>query len=103
MYSINVFLLDNSYNTKEEITLKKPKNYPELLFQIKQQFKYLPKYFEIFCIDKNNKELKIKINSEEKYGIIEDILFIREVEFQNLEISLFEKNYKNYPIQKRKN
>ena len=101
MYSINVFLLDNSYNTKEEITLKKPKNYPELLFQIKQQFKYLPKYFEIFCIDKNNKELKIKINSEEKYGIIEDILFIREVEFQNLEISLFEKNYKKLSDSKK--
>ena len=99
MYSINVFLLDNLYNTKEEITLKKPNNYQELLFQIKQQFKYLPKYFEVFCLDKNNKELKI--NNEEKYRIIEDILFIREVEPNNLEVSLFEKNYNKLSDSKR--
>ena len=77
MSSISVFLLDNSYNTKEEVYMGKPRNYQELFFQIKQQFKNLPNYFEIFCIDKNNKE--IKINCEEKYRTIEDILFIREI------------------------
>ena len=92
MSFINVFLLDNSYNTKEEICITKPRNYQEFLIQIKQKFINLPKYFEIFYIDKNNKELKI--NSEEKYRTIEDILFIRETENKNnLEISIFSKNY----------
>ena len=92
MSSISVFLLDNSYNTKEEVYMGKPLNYQELFFQIKQQFKNLPNYFEIFCIDKNNKE--IKINCEEKYRTIEDILFIREIkQKKNIEQSLFEKNY----------
>ena len=92
MSSISVFLLDNSYNTKEEVYMGKPRNYQELFFQIKQQFKNLPNYFEIFCIDKNNKE--IKINCEEKYRTIEDILFIREIkQKKNIEQSLFEKNY----------
>ena len=91
MSCINVFLLDNSYNTKEEIYITKPRNYQEFLIQIKQKFINLPKYFEIFYIDKNNKELKI--NSEEKYRTIEDILFIRETEKNNLEISIFSKNY----------
>ena len=91
MSSISVFLLDNSYNTKEEVYMGKPRNYQELFFQIKQQFKNLPNYFEIFCIDKNNKE--IKINCEEKYRTIEDILFIREIKQKNIEQSLFEKNY----------
>ena len=91
MSYINVFLLDNSYNTKEEISIAKPRNYQEFLLKIKQQFRNLPNYFEIFCIDKNNKE--IKINSEEKYRTIEDILFIREIENNNLLISVFSKNY----------
>ena len=91
MSFIKVFLLDNSYNTKEEISIAKPRNYQEFLNLIKQKFRNLPKYFEVFCIDKNNKELKI--NSEEKYRTIEDILFIRETENKNIGISIFSKNY----------
>ena len=65
--------------------------YRDLIYQIRQNFKNIPTFFEIFCIDKNNRE--IKINNEENYKTTEDILFIRESEKKQLELSLFEKNY----------
>ena len=39
----------------------------------------------------NNKE--IKINNENDYKIVQDILFIREIEEPNINKSLFELNY----------
>ena len=91
MSKIDVFLLDNSNNTKEEILIMKPINYQELLIQLKANFKNIKEYFEIFILDKNNKE--IKIDNEEKYKKIEDILFIREINKMILEQSIFDINY----------
>ena len=90
MIKMDVFLLDNNKNTKEEKNIIKPKSYQDLLSQLRIDFKNLPELYEIFIVDKNNTE--IKINNEEKYTKIEDILFIREI---NLEESLFTKNYKD--------
>ena len=90
MIKMDVFLLDNNKNTKEEKNIIKPKSYQDLLSQLRIDFKNLPELYEIFIVDKNNTE--IKINNEEKYTKIEDILFIREI---NLEESLFSKNYKD--------
>ena len=70
MSKINIFILDNLNNEKEEIIINKPKTYKELL-------KYLSdknKLYEIFIYDNNN---KIIINNEEKYEIIKDILYKR--------------------------
>ena len=91
MSKIDILLLDNSNNPKEEINITKPKNYQEFLKQIKTEFKNIPEYFEIFILDKNNKD--IKINNEEKYKKINDILFIREIDKNILAQSLYEINY----------
>ena len=91
MSTIDMFLLDNSNNTKDEVNMIKPKTYLELLKRLRQKIKNLPEYYEVFIIGKNNEE--IKINNEEKYKMIEDILFIREIDKSNLEQSLFSMNY----------
>ena len=91
MSKIDIFLLDNSNNTKDEINIIKQDNYKELLKQISQKMKYMPKYYEIFIFDKNNKE--IKIINDRTYNKIVDILFIREIDKNILEQSLFEINY----------
>ena len=91
MSKIDIFLLDNSNNTKDEINIIKPDNYKELLKHIIQKMKYMPKYYEIFIFDKNNKE--IKIINDRTYNKIVDILFIREIDKNILEQSLFEINY----------
>ena len=91
MSKIDIFLLDNSNNTKEEVNIIKPRSYQELLKQIKQKFQQIPKFYEIFIFDNNN--IEIKINNEEKYKVINDILFIREIEEDILGQSIFEINY----------
>ena len=99
MSKIDIFLLDNSNNTKEEIIIIKPINYQELLKKIKEKFKNIKEYFEIFILDKNNKE--IKIDNEDKYKNIEDILFIREFNKNILEQSIFDINYNKLSESKR--
>ena len=88
---MDVSFLDNLNNPIEEINLVKPKTYQELLIVLRQKIKKLPKFYEIFIIDKNNKEFKI--NNDETYNLIEDLLFIREIDNNILEQSLFQKNY----------
>ena len=71
MSKLNIFILDNLNNEKEEIIINKPKTYQELL-------KYLiskNKLYEIFIYDTNNN--KIIINNEDKYKMIKDIIFIK--------------------------
>ena len=92
MASIDILLLDNLNNTKEEINMIKPKTYQELLEQLNKKIKNLPKYYEIYIFGKNNEE--IKINNEERYKNVEDFLFIREIDKKILDESLYEKNYK---------
>ena len=88
---MEIFLLDNSNNTKEETNMPKPKSYLEFLQQIKSKFKNMPEYYEIFMLDEDNKE--IKINNEETFKKVVDILFIREIDKAMLEQSLFSLNY----------
>ena len=91
MKNLQIFLLDKSGNTKNEINITKPKNYQELLEIIKQKFINISEYYELFIIDKNDKE--IKINNESQFQLIDCILFIRELDNDLLDESLFEKNY----------
>ena len=86
MSKMNILILDNLGNLKEEIAINRPKTYQELL-------KYLNnknKLYEIFIYDNNN---KIIINNEDKFKIIKDILFIKEINKDDLEKSIFSKNY----------
>ena len=84
MSKMNIFILDDLDNLKEELTINKPKTFKELL-------KYLNnnnKLYEIFIYDNNN---KIIINNEDKYKIIKDKIFIKEID--NLDNSNFSVNY----------
>jgi len=91
MSNMDIILLDNSTNPKEEINIIKPKTYEELQEQLEEEFENLPENYELFILDKNNKE--IKISNEDEYKKIEDILFIRELKENILEKSLYEINY----------
>ena len=55
---IIICLLDITNNKKEEINIKKPKTYYDLLEQIKKNFKKLPKNYMIFYIGKDKKEIE---------------------------------------------
>ena len=91
MIKMDVFLLDNLNNTKEEIKILKPKSYDNLLKQIGKKFKNISEYYDIFILDENNEE--IKIDTEEEYEQVGDILFIREIDKNILEQSMFEINF----------
>ena len=94
MSNIDIILLDNSTNPQEEINIIKPKTYDELQEQLEEEFENLPENYELFILDKNNKE--IRISNEDEYKKIEDILFIRELKELKesiLEKSLYELNY----------
>ena len=82
MSLLDVFLLDNSNNTKQEINIIKPKTYQELLRLIRLNFSNLSEFYEIFVLDENNNE--IKLNNDINYNKIKDILFIREINNNNL-------------------
>ena len=84
MSKLNIFILDNLDNEKEEMVINKPKSYQELLKNLNQKYKL----YEIFIFDNNN---KILINDEDKYKKVEDIIFIKEID--NIEKSIFSLNY----------
>ena len=99
MSMISIFLLDNSNNIKEEINIIKPKSYQELLDQLKLNFKNIQQSIDIFIMDKNNKEIKIK--NEEEYKIIGNILLIRVKNKELIKQSVFERNYNKLSESKR--
>ena len=88
---MNIFILDESNNTKSELKLIKPKTYNEFLNQIKLKCQIIPENYDIYFFDEKNTE--IKINNEINYHKIKDILFIREINKNALEQSIFDINY----------
>ena len=56
----------------------KPNTLKELFNQLRQNFKNVVGFYEIFYVGKNKKVTKIYTN--EDYKIVDDILFVREVE-----------------------
>ena len=86
MSEISIFFLDNSKNIKEEKIITKSNNYHLFLEEIKQKFKDLPIYYEIYTLDKNEKEIIIK--DEESFKKLGEILFIREANKEKLKMSL---------------
>ena len=87
MSKINIFIVDHLDNTREDIVMTKPKTYQDLLKYLNNQ----NNFYEIFIYDDNNE--KIIINSEDKYKIIKDILFIKEINEDDLIRSIFSLNY----------
>jgi hypothetical protein len=91
MSKINIFLVDNLNNIIEEKNIIKPNTYRGLTIQLKQNLNYMPDYYEIYFFDKNN--IKIKINNEEMYKKTSDVLFIKGINKDILDQSMFEINY----------
>ena len=90
MSKLILYLLDESKNMKGEIQLKKPKTFQELQKKLNGINK-IPKNFEIIIFKENNEILEI--NNEEKYKKTDNILFIREININNMRQTLFNINY----------
>ena len=86
MSQLNIFILDNLDNLIQELAINKPKKYQELLRYLSNK----NKLHEIFIYDNNN---KIIINNEDKYKMIKDIIFIKDINKDDLEKSIFSINY----------
>ena len=84
MSKLNIYLFDNSNNTKEELNINKPNTYQELLNQLRQKYQNITNY-DIFILDDKNNEIKI---NDEKYNLLNNFLFIRENNKMNLEQSI---------------
>ena len=65
MSKLNILILDNLDNLKEESKINKPKEYQELLKYLNNKNELL---YEIFIFDNINN--KIIINNEDKYKLI---------------------------------
>ena len=74
---LNISLYDKSNNLIEKISIEKPKTYKDLLYIIQRKMFYLPYYYNIFYKKGNE---NIIINNNEKYKLINDILFIHETD-----------------------
>jgi len=89
MSKINVILFDTTNKFKKEIRISKPKSYQLLLNHIKNRFKY--KSFEVYTLEE--KDEIIKIDNEEKYKSINNLLVIREIDTNELRQSTFKQNF----------
>ena len=87
--------LDNLDNLKEELTIYKPKRYQELQRYLDNKIEL----YEIFIYDNNNNKI-IKIN-EDKYKLIKDIIFIKEINKDDLGKSMFSINYNKFSETKK--
>ena len=90
MSEIEVYILDKSNNIKGEVIIERPNSYIKLLETIRKDLK-IQYNILIFILDQNNNA--IEIYNEEKYKLVEDILFIREIENDIFGQSLYEFNY----------
>ena len=89
--NIDVLLFDISNNIIEETSLEKPETYEKLLETLRIKLKKLPNQFEIFIQSINGKD--VIINDNQNYKLINDIIFIREINNDDLGKSIFQINY----------
>ena len=89
---LNIFLLDKEDKAKNELNLIKPKTYESLLKEIRNNFGNLSEYYKIFIMD-NDIQKKIKINNDDDYKMVKDILFIIEIDEENIIKSIFDLNF----------
>ena len=93
MSKIYIFLLDKYKKPKEQFEMIKPATYKELSLQLRQKSKNIPKNFDIFIVDENNNNKELKINNEEKYKMVKELIFISEADKNMLRKSIFDLNY----------
>ena len=96
---LNITFLDNSGNTINESQIEKPHTYEDLLNSLKDTFSNCPKYFTIFYKSSSGKEIEIHTNEE--YLLSNNELYIRKIELNNLNESVFTRVYNKLPEEKR--
>ena len=72
---MEIFILDDLNNIKEQLSILKPKSFEQFTKEINMKFQIFS--YDIFIVDKDNKEIKIDNNN---YKLIKDIVFIRELD-----------------------
>lgn len=88
---LDIILLNKLNNIIEETSIKRPKTYQDLLLVLKNKLAKLPENFKIFYNFQGDSENII--NSNEKYLLADNILFIKETENDILDQSIFSLNY----------
>ena len=96
---LNLTLIDNSGNTIKESQIDKPHTYEDLLNSLKDTFPNCPKYFTIFYKTSSGKEIEIHTNEE--YLLANNELYIRQIELNNLNESIFTRVYNKLPDEKK--
>ena len=93
MSFIDIFLLDNSNNTIEAISIDRPDTYQGLITALKNNLHNLPNSYTIYFPLAN--DIEFIIDSDEKYSKSQDILFVRQINksHSSLNQSLFTKNF----------
>ena len=99
MSFIDVFLLDNSNNTIEVISIDRPNTYEELNTALKNNLKNLPSLYTIYFPLSNDSEFII--DNDENYSQSQDILFVRQKIPSTLNVSLFTKNLNKLSVNKK--
>ena len=96
---VTITLIDNSGNTIDESQIEKPYTYEDLLNSLRDAFANCPKYFTVFYKSSSGKEIEIHTNEE--YLLSNDELYIRKIELNNLNESIFTRVYNKLPDEKK--
>lgn len=88
---LDIILLNKSNKIVEEASIKRSRTYQDLLLVLKNKLAKLPLNFKIFYNFQGESENII--NSNEKYILVDNLLFIKETENDSADQSIFSVNY----------
>ena len=89
MSRIDIFLLDGSNNIKEELNIKKPNTYNELITKLSKNYNNITEKYELLIFSESNEE--IIINNDETFNKIDDLIFIRHIDAISSNLSIIDK------------
>ena len=95
MSELDIFLLDDSNDLIEELNLKRPSTFQELMNIIRSRFKQLPSHYVLFYTGENNTDQII--HNDKDFDKVEDIIFIRKIKPVELTTSVFTRNIEKLP------
>ena len=91
MSRIDIFLLDDSNNIKEELNIKKPYTYNELITKLSKNYNNITEKYQLLIFSESNEE--IIINNDETFNKIDDLIFIRHIDAISSNQSIIEKYF----------
>ena len=99
MEKISIFWIDESNNIKGEKMIERPRIYNQFISSLKKEFPNLPNNYKIFC-QSNGNDLN-EINSDKEYKFAKNIFFIKEINQNDLDKSVFSLNYSKLSEEKQ--